>query len=685
MRNLTLFICFLLASLTDVSSQNPIKKPITHASMWMMKRVGAPQISPDGKWVVFSVTEPSYEDKEVVNDLWIVPADGSSSPRRLTAGKGGESSYSWSPDGKTLAFTAKRDGDDESQIYLLPVASGGEAQRFTQLSTGASAPQWSPDGSQILFSSRVFSQADTDSINKKRLEEKKKQSYKVYAYNTFPVQNWDRWLDERETHYFVKSVEGSGIARNLTIKLAINKPGFALQSACWTPDNKSIVFSATTEAHSAAYQEPAYRLYQLAISGGEAKLLSEEPYDFSQPRFSEDGRFLYVSGNPSHSTKVYHLNRIYRFEWPSMSGFRCVSNLVDRPISAWAESDTFLYLNVEDQGRDQVWRMSRNGGRALPIHESFAGCLTNMQLTPGNSPVVVVNVESAVAPPELARIRPDGKLLRLTRFNDAALDTLDLQQPETFWITHRGRKIRSMLVRPAAFKPTNKYPLFVVMHGGPASSFKENWSYRWNYGLLASDRYALLLTDYTGSTGYGEAFGQAIQLDPLKGPADDINAAADEALRKFTFLDAGKQAAGGASYGGHLANWMQASTRRYRCLISHAGAVNMVTQWGTSDAIVHREFMFGGLPWKAGKLWKEQNPFTYADRFATPMLVTVGELDYRVPVANSMENWHILQRNQIPSRLLVFPEENHWILKSGNSKYFYEEVHSWLKKYLKTE
>lgn len=666
-------------------AQSAAKRTITHASMWLMKRVGAPQISPDGKWVVFSVTEPSYEDKEVVNDLWIVAADGSSSPRRLTSGRGGESSYSWSPDGKTLAFTAKREGDEEIQIYLLPISDGGEAQRFTQLSSGASSPQWSPDGSQLLFTSRVFPKADTDSLNKKRLEEKKKQSHKVYAYNTFPVQNWDHWIDEREMHFFVKPIKGAGKERNLTIKLMLNQPGFQLQSACWAPDGQSILFTATTEAHTAAYQEPASHLYQLPTSGNEAIRLSQERFDFSQPRFSKDGRYLYVSGNPTHSTKVYHLNRLYRFDWPAMTGFRCLTNQVDRPISAWAESDTMLFLNVEDQGRDQIWRMSRNGGIATPAHEVFAGCLNNLNLTPTQSPVMVVNVESAVAPPELARILPDGKLLRLTRLNDATLDTLDLQQPETFWITNRGRQIRSMLVRPAGFKEGKKYPLLVVMHGGPASSFKENWSYRWNYGLLASDQYALLLTDYTGSTGYGEAFGQAIQLDPLKGPADDINAAADEALRRYSFLDKSRQAAGGASYGGHLANWMQASTNRYRCLISHAGAVNMITQWGTSDAIAHREFMFGGLPWKAEKLWKDQNPFSFADRFSTPMLVTVGELDYRVPVANSMENWHILQRNRIPSRLLVFPEENHWILKSGNSKYFYEEVHQWLKKYLKVE
>ena len=239
-----------------------------------------------------------------------------------------------------------------------------------------------------------------------------------------------------------------------------------------------------------------------------------------------------------------------------------------------------------------------------------------------------------------------------------------------------------MLVQPAGFDPSKKYPLFVVMHGGPAGAWKDNWGYRWNYHLLAAPGYIVLLTDYTGSTGYGEKFSQEIQLDPLKGPADEINEAADEAIKRFPFIDASRQAAGGGSYGGHLANWMQASTTRYKCLIAHAGMVNSESQYATSDFMYDREVMNGGAPWMQTPAWKEQNPIRFAQKFATPVLITGGEKDFRVPINNSIENFAVLQRLKIPSKLIVFPEENHWILNAENSRFWYREVQAWLKKYL---
>jgi dipeptidyl aminopeptidase/acylaminoacyl peptidase len=255
--------------------------------------------------------------------------------------------------------------------------------------------------------------------------------------------------------------------------------------------------------------------------------------------------------------------------------------------------------------------------------------------------------------------------------------------PEEFWTTtKRGKKIRSLLVKPAGFDPNKKYPLFVVMHGGPASAWKNNWGYRWNYHLLAAPGYVLVLTDYTGSTGYGERFAQEILGDPLKGPAEEINEAADDAIKRYAFIDASRQAAGGASYGGHLANWMQASTTRYKTLISHAGMVNSESQYLTSDYLYGREVMNGGAPWLRQAAWNEQNPIRFAAQFKTPVLITVGEKDYRVPLNNSIENFGLLQRLNIPSRLVVFPDENHWILKPENSRYWYKEVHDWLQKYL---
>ena len=228
----------------------------------------------------------------------------------------------------------------------------------------------------------------------------------------------------------------------------------------------------------------------------------------------------------------------------------------------------------------------------------------------------------------------------------------------------------------------------MVIHGGPAPQSKDAWSLRWNYQLLAAPGYVLLMTNYTGSRGYSEAFGQAIQGDPLKTPADEINQAVDEALAKYSFLDATRVVAGGASYGGHLANWLQATTTRYRALVSHAGLVNLESQWATSDVIYHRELGSGGPIWEQGSVWREQNPVRLAGNHAaktgwiTPMLMTVGEKDYRVPFNNTLENWSYHQRLQIPSKLIVFPDENHWILRGDNSRFWYGEVHAWIARWI---
>jgi dipeptidyl aminopeptidase/acylaminoacyl peptidase len=221
------------------------------------------------------------------------------------------------------------------------------------------------------------------------------------------------------------------------------------------------------------------------------------------------------------------------------------------------------------------------------------------------------------------------------------------------------------------------------MHGGPHSMWRDQFFVRWNYHLLAEPGYVLLLTNYSGSTGFGEAFARSIQGDPLKGPADEINEAADAATREYKFIDATRQCAGGASYGGHLANWLQASTTRYKCLVSHAGLVNLESQWGTSDTIYSREANMGGPPWEQAAGWREQNPIRFAARFQTPVLLTIGENDYRVPLNNTLEYWSALQRMRVPSRLIVFPDANHWILKGEDSRVFYTEIAGWLDRWMK--
>jgi dipeptidyl aminopeptidase/acylaminoacyl peptidase len=677
---LLLVFCFL--TINTVFAQT--KKPITHETMTAMKRVGSPEVSPDGKWVVFSVTEPSYVEKDVVNDLWIVASDGSTNPRKITFGKGAESGYKWSPDNKSIAFSAKREEDEVAQIYIINIAEGGEAQRFSNISTGVGNPQWSPDGKMILYTTKVFPGNFTDSANKKVAEERKKQKYNARVYTSFPIRNFDVWNDEKQTHAFVQSVQPGSAARNIFTNISATvKEGFFFSgNIVWAPNSKDVVFVAVIDRTTAAYQDPTSELYKLSIDGGDAVKISNSA-NHNNPAFSKDGKYLFFTSSPNNNQKVYNLAKLTRVDWPSLSNRTIVVPSLDRPINNYVVAPANkIYMSVEDQGNDRIFVADVSKGNATPL-TTMNGAFTSVTVS-ADGKVVVSNFESAVKPAEIVRINTTpANPLFITKFNDAALAALDMHEPEIFWTTSsRGKQIRSMLVRPAGFDASKKYPLFVVMHGGPASAWKNNWGYRWNYQLLAAPGYVVLLTDYTGSTGYGEKFSQDIQFDPLKGPAQEINEAADDAIKRFAFIDGSRQAAGGGSYGGHLANWMQASTTRYKTLISHAGLVNSEAQFLTSDYMYGREVMIGSTPWVNQAAWNEQNPIRYAANFKTPVLITIGERDYRVPINNSIENFGLLQRLQIPSKLIVFPDENHWILKPENSRFWYSEVQDWLKKYL---
>lgn len=676
-------LLFISVSLCFISfSFSQTKQAITHETMWLMKRVGAPQVSPDGKWVVFSVSEPSYNEADQVSDLWFAPTDGSIKPRKLTANKGGEGGYQWSPDGKMLAFSAKREGDETGQVYLLNVKDGGEAQRFTNLSTGASSPQWSPDGKMILFTSSVFPGAFTDSANKKIAEERKKIKYKARVYTSFPVREWDHWRDDKQTHPFVQSTDPGAVAKDLFTRVAmVSKDGFSSGGYTWSADGKEIFFTATTELNTAAYHEPVSNIYKMAVTGGEAIQLTNDGNDYGNAQPSTDGKYLICYASAANNYKVYNLNKLVRFDYPSMQNKTYLTPALDRPVNSYVINNNSIVMSVEDQGNDKLYSLPVSGGSLQLLSNNPVGCYNSPSVS-ADGQTILCSYDNANMPAEVVKVA-NGNHSFISNFNEEKLKTLDLPQPEVVWFTSsRGKKIRSLLVRPAGFDASKKYPLFVVMHGGPAGAWKDSWGYRWNYHLLAAPGYVLVMTDYTGSTGYGEKFSQDIQYDPFKGPANEINEAAADVIKRYAFIDGTKQACGGASYGGHLANWMEATTTHYKCLISHAGLVNSEAQWGTSDGIYHREVMAGGAPWKQTKTWKEQNPIRFAEKFKTPILVTVGENDFRVPLNNSLENWSALQRMQVPSKLIVFPEENHWILRAENSRFWYSEVQAWLKKYL---
>jgi len=690
------FVACLIWLASALAAQQ--RHTITHEDVFLMKRISSPAISPDGRWIVFSVTEPSYSEGEQISDLWLVPSDGSAEPRRLTNTKGGESGVDWSPDSRRIAFSARREGDDAAQIYVLDLTGGGEAQRVTNVSTGAASPLWRPDGRAILFTSMVFPNALTDSANRAAAAERRARKYNARVFDASPIRLWDHWLDDRRAHLFVQPLEPNAAARDILAgsRLA-QQAGFGGQlgnggedlAAAWTPDGNVVVFAATTNRDDWTHGDVVQALWAVNAVAGEPLRLTPDKNDYDAPQFSPDGKTLYTIVTPTNE-HTFNNRRLVAWPWPHSANVppRIVAGGAQHSVGTYAPApdNRAMFFLAEDAGHQRLFRAAP-GAPEQEVGTLTSGTFGGLQVasgTPATAPKIAAVWESATNPPEIVRIdAATGRWTPLTRFNTEHAARIDWQPLREFWFTsRRDKRIHSFYALPPGFDSTRSYPLLVLIHGGAANMWTDNFGLRWNPHLLGAPGYVVLMTDYTGSTGYGEKFSQDIQFDPLEGPANELNEAADSALKRFRFLDASKQIAGGASYGGHLINWLAVTTTRYRALVSHAGEWDLETQWATSDFNYDRERNVGGPPWEDHPIWRTQSPMRRAANLHTPVLVSVGERDFRVPMNNALEFWTALQRQQIPSRLIIWPEENHWILKGEDSRFFYKAVAAWFARWL---
>ena len=687
-----------VAHAEDASSES--LRAVTHEDVWLMRRLGTPVPNPAGDRVIVSVMEPSYEEDGAVSDLWIMPTDGSAPPRRLTGTPGAENDVVWSPDGTRIAFAAKRGDDEVDQIYVLNMEGPGEAVRITSLSTGAARPVWSPDGKRLAFESRVYPGAADDAANAEEKERRVELGYNASSYDIFPIRQWDRWLDDLQTHLFVQDAEPGATARDLlagtdfvagTGYAGVPRLSGEQLHAQWTPAGDALLIAATQNRHEAARAQVYYHLYRVDANGGEPEQLTDsQDWSCHTPQFAPDGWSLYCQIQPV-SEFVYNLTELGRFDWPRSGAAADFDDSVelltagfDRSVSeyALATDGRSAYFTALEHGRTRLFATAAKGTDPVRALDADSPGVYAGPKPAGES--LVARWEDGTNPAEVVRIDPRAEgHARLSAFNVERAAELDRHPFREFWIeTDKGRRVHSWVTLPPNFSEQGKYPVITLIHGGPHSSSQDADHVRWSPHLLAAPGYVVVQTDYTGSVGYGVDFARAIQGDPLRTPAEEINAAVDEAIRRYPFIDADRQAAAGASYGGHLVNWLQATTTRYQTLVGHAGLASLEGQWSTSDVIYHRERNNGGPPWEGSPIWRDQSPSTYAGSFATPMMLTIGEKDYRVPVNQTIAMWSYLQRMNVPGRLLVFHDADHWIMKGAEARHYWAEVHRWLDEQL---
>jgi dipeptidyl aminopeptidase/acylaminoacyl peptidase len=658
------------------------KHPITFDDLIRMRRVSAPQVSPDGKWVAYTVTIPDLEANRNASNIWLIATAGGEAIQLTRSGR--DTSPVWSPDGKTLAFLSSRSG--EAQIYLLPMA-GGEARPLTQISTGVDIAKWSPDGKTLAFTSTVYPDCKDDACNAARDAEKEKSKVKARAYEQLLYRHWDHWFEGKRSHLFVALADGSAAPRDLTAGANYDVPPDQRGDEGdinFSPDSKEIAFVAVTDKVEA--RSTNGDIFLVPVAGGEPKRITTNPGFDGNPVYSPDGKSIvyraqFVPGYESDRWRVMLYDR-------KTGTHENLSEQFDRSAEGlhWSADSKTIFFHAEDETLSPIFALAAQT-RAQPrkiVAEGFNGALS----LSGDGRTMVFTRSSLTMPAEVFIAASDGTGVRqLTHHNDARLATLEMNPPETFWFEGaEGTRVQAMMIRPPKFDAAKKYPLLVLLHGGPQTMWTNSWGYRWNAQVFSAPGYATLMINRRGSTGYGQKFTDEITDDWGGKAYADVMKGVDYALSKYSFIDGERMAAAGGSYGGYMANWIATHTGRFKALISHAGIFDKVAMYGSTEELWFEEHDMKGTPWTNPASYNKWSPLTYATelgKFKTPTLVIAGERDYRVPYTQSLEFFTALQVLGAPSKLVVFPDEGHWILKPQNSQYWHKTFLDWLATYLK--
>ncbi|HXX23809.1 MAG TPA: S9 family peptidase [Terriglobia bacterium] len=654
------------------------KRPITFDDLMKVQRISDPQVSPDGRWIAYVQGTVDFEANKVVKHIWLISADGGA-PKQLTTGDGSDSRPRWSPDGESIAFISSRGG--KPQVWIIPVR-GGEARQLTSISTEADGVTWARKSNALLFTSQVYPDCADDACNKKRLEEAEKSKVKARVIDKLLFRHWDAWRDGKYTHLFTVSAQG-GTPLDLT-------PG-AVDSPTWflgapdgydiSPDGSEACFTSNRSGGSRVAWSTNDDLFLVSTQGGEAKNITKDnPGSDASPQYSPDGRYIaYTSqARDGYESDLFRL-RVYDRQTGTIkdltAGF-------DQWVSsfAWAPDSDTIYFAAPESTRQPLFKTSVSKPKVKKV---LGGMNDEQQVIPDGKSLVLTR-SSLTQPAEVYRVAVSGdNPTQLTHSNDSLMAELDMNPAESVMTKGGlGAEIQSLLVKPPAFDPGKKYPAIVLVHGGPQSAWDDSWSYRWNAQMFAARGYVVIMTNFHGSTGYGQKFVEQISGDWGGACYQDVMMATDY-LENLPYVDKNRVGAAGASFGGYMINWIAGQTQRFKALVSHDGVYDSRSMYGETEEIWFDEWEHQGPPWLKPQAYEKSSPSNHVQNIQTPMLLVQGALDFRVPEGQAIQLFTALQRRGVPSRLLYFPDEGHWVLKPQNSQLWYKTVLGWLDKYLK--
>ena len=652
-------------------------EPFTAERSWQIQRIGNPTITPDGRTIVAPVTSHDLKENKALTDLWLWSADGSVQ-RVLTTNPASDSLPVMSPDGATVAFVSQRNGDTAPQLYLMSLA-GGEPARLTNVPTGVAQPKWFPDGKRVAFLSRVWSDLDTMDKQAARLKERADSKSSAQLWDGGPVYFWDTWIDDRQLHVMSVPVTG-GDPSNLTLGTGFELPRTAVQldSPLYdiAPDGKELAFVADSN--------PAANVVNLDVFtvpvGGNAAVnrTSSSKASDTVPLYSPDGRWL-VWGQQRIVGFYGDIKRLMLLDRRSGAERQVVDEAWDRSAEglAWAPNSKHLYGAIDDAGSVRVYEFPLEGKpRAITGDETFSSLAVAAE-----SGTLVGLRQTFLEPPTLVRIDPKSKkVAKLSTVNDALLAGTALGTYESVtYAGANGKPIQMWVNYPPGFDKSKKYPLFMLIHGGPHNAMHNATQFRWNAQVFGSWGYVTAWPNFHGSSGFGNAFTDSINPYQDALPYQDVIAATSW-LAEQPWVDADRMVAGGGSYGGYLTAIILGRPHPFKALVAHAAVYNLYTQVAADYAFETPRF---GPFWTPEQeaVFRQSSPHFGAANFNTPTLVIHNQKDYRVPLNHGIELYQALLQKGVPARLLYFNDENHWVLKPGNSLVWYREVKDWLEKY----
>lgn len=671
-------LVFALMSLAAIATAQESRR-FTVEDLLKVRRVGDPQLSPDGKRVAFTIGDVNFDANKVITQIYVVPVDGGSM-KQLTNGATSATSPRWSPDGKKIAYI------DGGQIWVME-NDGDNKDQVTKVSTNAAAPVWSPDGKWIAFTSEVHPDCNDDDCNQKKDKAAEQSKVKAHITTRLLFRHWDEWRDVKRTHVFVVSSKG-GTARDLTPG-DFDSPSYAAATGvdyAFSPDSKELAYVRNPDKVEAISTNSDIYVVPVSLDGAAKSITARNRgYDVG-PLYTRDGKYIVYR---SQATAGFEADRWRLMAYNRATGASTeIAKKFDLQVeeAVLSADGNYVYFTAGERGQQPVYRVPLGGAQPQKmVQDVFA---TGLQITPDGKSLVFANSSMAM-PAEVYRADIDGGSLKaLTNANEALMAPFGLKKAEDVeWVGALGKKIHGFVVKPADFDASKKYPLVVIIHGGPQGAFNDSWGYRWNPQVFANNGYVSFLPNPRGSTGYGQQFVNEISGDwGGKAYTDIMNGTAD-LLRRNSFIDRDRIGAAGGSYGGYMVNWIEGHNNdprfRFKVLVSHDGVYNLESMYGATEELWFTDWEFKGTPWTNPAMYARWSPNKFVKNFKTPILIIHGELDYRVPFGEGLQLFTAAQRMGVDSKLLVFPDEGHWVLKPQNSQLWYHTVLDWWDKYLK--